>query len=96
MTAFDLRPGVDSVFRADVLALRVGERGTAPATSPPTSPADGAGLLHALPRGAFHVVVLSLVLSYIPDALQRTQARRCCARARHVCALQHSAFVLRR
>jgi hypothetical protein len=73
--ALDLRPAVASVWRSDVLALRVGPPGSAPESTPPASPADGAGCLHALPRGGFHVVVLSLVLSYVPDPLQRTQAR---------------------
>jgi hypothetical protein len=75
VTALDLRPGVDSVWRSDILALRVGPPGSPPVSEPPRAPGDGAGVLRQLPRGGFHIVVLSLVLSYIPDPLARTQAR---------------------
>jgi hypothetical protein len=85
VTALDLRPAVDSVWRSDILALRIGPPGSAPVSDPPCAPGDGAGVLRQLPRGGFHVVVLSLVLSYIPDPLARTQAR---AAAAH--ALRHS------
>ncbi len=63
------------MYRCDALALRVGPPGSALEAAPPSRNADGAGQLLALPAGAFHVAVLSLVLSYIPDAMQRTQAR---------------------
>ena len=75
VTAFDLMPAAATVYRADALALQVGPPGSAAQVVPPTDAADGAGRLLALPAGSFNVAVLSLVLSYIPDALHRTQAR---------------------
>lgn len=74
VTAFDLRPLAVQVYRADALALRLGPPGSAAEAEPPDG-ADGAGRLLALPAASFHVAVLSLVLSYVPDPLQRTQAR---------------------
>ena len=78
VTAFDLRPGAPQVYRADALALRVGPPGSDAQVEPPADAADGAGRLLALPAGSFHVTVLSLVLSYIPEPLHRTQARPHC------------------
>ena len=75
VTAFDLMPGAATVYRADALALGVGPPGSDAQVVPPADAADGAGRLLALPAGSFHVAVLSLVLSYIPDPLHRTQAR---------------------
>ena len=84
VTAFDLMPAARTVYRADALALQVGPPDSAAQVVPPADAADGAGRLLALPAASFNVVVLSLVLSYIPDPLHRTQARprchapRCC------------------
>ena len=75
VTAFDLRPVAPQVYRADALSLRLGPPGSAAQTEPPENAADGAGRLLALPAASFHVAVLSLVLSYVPDPLHRTQAR---------------------
>jgi hypothetical protein len=75
VTAFDLRPLAVQVYRADALALRLGPPGSAAEAEPVDGAADGAGRLLALPAASFHVAVLSLVLSYVPDPLQRTQAR---------------------
>ena len=46
-------------------------RGEAP---PPCLPPTPAAALPSLPRGCFDVVCLCLVLSYIPQPLQRTEA----------------------
>ena len=75
VTAFDLMPAARTVYRADALALQVGPPDSAAQVVPPADAADGAGRLLALPAASFNVAVLSLVLSYIPDPLHRTQAR---------------------
>jgi hypothetical protein len=72
VTALDLAPAAPTVYKCDFLTLDVGAPGTALEASTPGGPGDGAGMLTRLPAGHFHVAVLSLVLSYIPDAMQRT------------------------
>lgn len=69
--AFDLRPGADTVYAADLFEVEVGSELL---VSPPASASDGAGVLRCLPRGSFSVAVLSLVLSYLPHPEQRVKA----------------------
>jgi len=71
VTALDLAPAAAQVWRCDFLALRC-LAGGATESVPPAAGEAGCGALRALPSAAFHVVVLSLVLSYIPDARART------------------------
>lgn len=70
VVALDLHPLGEHVFRCDFLALDVG---TSMAFDPPQHPCDGAGTLHRLAAASFHVAVLSLVLSYVPDAMARAR-----------------------
>ena len=63
VTALDLAPAEDSVLRCDCLALDVGSA---------TSAALYRGKeLISLPAKSFQVVILSLLLSYIPDPMNR-------------------------
>jgi hypothetical protein len=71
VVALDLQPASSSVFTCDFLALEVGP---SLVCQPSCGAHDGAGRLLSLPAASFHVAVLSLVLSYIPDALARTRA----------------------
>jgi hypothetical protein len=68
VVALDLQPAAKEVYRCDFLTLDIG---TCMQFDPPQHAADGAGRLHSLPASSFHVAVLSLVLSYIPDPLAR-------------------------
>ncbi len=73
--ALDLQPAEELVYRCDFLELSVSLPDTVAAVDPPRERSDGAGLLRSLPAASFDVAVLSLVLSYIPDPMHRTQAR---------------------
>jgi len=76
VTALDLCPADPSVWACDFLQCEL-----APGAPPPAGPPTGR--LSVLPEGYFHVVILSLVLSYVPCPLQRAamvaKARRCLA-----------------
>ena len=65
VTALDLQPAAPSVWRADFLRLRIGAAGSAVECE--------AGSLLSLPAASFHILVLSLVLSYIPDPAHRAE-----------------------
>ena len=69
VVALDLQPATSDVFTSDFLALEVGPS----LVCEPSCEHDGAGRLLSLPAASFHVAVLSLVLSYIPDAAARTR-----------------------
>ena len=70
-TAIDLCPqaGNARVLQSDFLKLRI----SGPGSEPTIEPCDefAAGRLTELPEGSYDVVALSLVLSYLPRALQR-------------------------
>ena len=79
ITAFDLEPACATVFRCDALALQLGKPGSTAVVEPPAAAADGAGRLLSLAKASYHIVVLSLVLSYLPTPGQRSTV---CGKAR--------------
>ncbi|KAK3232784.1 hypothetical protein CYMTET_56880 [Cymbomonas tetramitiformis] len=77
VTALDLCPADPSVFQCDFLQLQVGEAGTGIVAGPHEADelrgAASAGKLLSLEQASFDVITMSLVLSYIPHPLMRTQ-----------------------
>ena len=78
VTALDLEPNCDSVYTADFLTLEVGDS----VTMVPREKADleESGdltsinrdqVLTSLPRHLYHAVTMSLVLNYLPSAVER-------------------------
>ncbi|CAK9058551.1 unnamed protein product [Durusdinium trenchii] len=65
VTAVDLAPAEETVLRGDVLELTVGPVGSEPVFKD--------GCLVQLPAKAFHVAVLALLLSYMPEPLDRAR-----------------------
>jgi hypothetical protein len=77
VTALDLWPGKPGVLRCDFLALALDPAASAPRLGAYTA-ADGTAMAACvgLPRDSFDVAVMSLVLSYLPSAAQRTEMVR--------------------
>jgi 25S rRNA (adenine2142-N1)-methyltransferase len=76
VTAFDLCPApaaAPTVFTGDILRLDVLPLRGGGCTRPSSEPDTPGAQLTALPQGSFDCVTLCLVLSYIPDALERTR-----------------------
>ncbi|CAJ1432657.1 unnamed protein product, partial [Effrenium voratum] len=65
VTALDLAPAEESVLSCNCLELRIGPSGSMPVVKE--------GLLRQLPAEGFDVAVLALLLSYVPDPLNRAR-----------------------
>ena len=77
VTAFDLCPAptaAPTVFTGDMLRLDVLPPSDSADSLAPSEPITPGAQLAALPQGSFDCVTLCLVLSYIPDPLERTRA----------------------
>ena len=76
VTAFDLCPApaaAPTVFTGDMLRLDVLPPSDSTDSAAPSEPTTPGAQLAALPQGSFDCVTLCLVLSYIPDPLERTR-----------------------
>ncbi|XP_005109809.2 S-adenosylmethionine sensor upstream of mTORC1 [Aplysia californica] len=78
----DLCPATDTVFQCDFLSLTISRPLTPPALTSHLSAMSSP--VTQLPSGAFHVVVFSLLLEYMPSRLQRW---RCCLKAHALLAV---------